>query len=327
MMQSPSPPGWTRPGILLLALLLVAGACTSEGDLVATVNDNSIYMADIEGPEDLVGGDVLDDQGEIIDRFEFLNRLHSLVVTEVVITKADEEFGIHPDRDPLKTILEERYEVVRADLVELHGDYQTALTQEGMTDHLVRLFIATQETINLVFEELAAREGEITAEDVEEIFETRRLELTNVCATHVLVDTREEAEAVLERALAGEEIGALAAELSVEPNASETMGALDCQSASAYVSEFAEAVAIAEVGVPHGPVESLFGHHVLVVTEREDPVLADHEDEIRSGLGEQRRGVLIEEWFLKAAAESDVHVEPQYGRWTTEPRPQVLLPS
>ena len=327
MMKSASLPGWTRLGTLLLALLLTAGACSSQGDLVATVNGESIYMADVKGPEDLVGGDVVDNQGEIIDRFEFLNRLHSLVITEVVVTKADEEFGIHPDRDPLKTILVETYDTVRADLIELHGDYETALQQEGMTDHLVRLFIMTQETVNLVFEELAAREGELTAQEVEEVFESRRADLTEVCTTHVLVDTLEEAEAVLERALAGEEIGALAAELSVEPDASESMGVLDCQAASTYVSEFAEAVIIAEVGVPYGPVESIFGFHVLLVTERDDPVLADHEADIRSEYNEQRRSVLIEEWFLRAASESDVQVEPQYGRWTTEPRPQVLLPS
>ena len=209
MMKSAAPPRWTRLGVLSLVVLLVAAACSSQGDLVATVNGNSIYMADVEGPEDLLGGDVVDDQGEIIDRFEFLNRLHSLVITEVVVSKADEEFGIHPDRDPLKTTLEETYETVKSDLIELHGDYETALQQEGMTDHLVRLFIATQETINLVYEELAAREGDLTAQEVEEVFETRRAELTQVCATHVLVDTQEEAEAVLERALAGEEIGAL----------------------------------------------------------------------------------------------------------------------
>ncbi|MDE0232332.1 MAG: peptidylprolyl isomerase [bacterium] len=326
-MKSAPLPQWMRLGVLVLAVFLTAGACSSQGDLVATVNGESIYMADVEGPEDLVGGDVVDEQGEIIDRFEFLNRLHSLVITEVVVTKADEEFGIHPDREPLKTTLEETYETVKSDLIELHGDYETALQQEGMTDHLVRVFIMTQETINLVYEELAAREGELTAQEVEEVFESKREDLTEVCATHVLVDTREEAEAVLERALAGEEIGALAAELSVEPDASETMGELDCQAASAYVTEFAEAVITAEVGVPYGPVESIFGFHVLVVTERADPVLADHEDDIRSEYNEEQRSILIGEWFLRAATESDVQVEPQYGRWTTEPRPQVLLPS
>ena len=327
MMKRASLPRWTHPGILVLVVLLTGGSCSSQGDLVATVNGNSIYMADVEGPEDLVGREVIDEQREIIDRFEFLNRLHSLVITEVVVTKADEEFGIHPDRDPLKAILEDTYETVKADLIELHGDYETALQQEGMTDHLVRLFIATQATINLVYEELASREGELTAQEVEEVFESRRADLTEVCATHVLLDTHEEAEAVLERALAGEEIGALAAELSVEPDASETMGELDCQATSAYVAEFAEAVIIAEVGVPYGPVESLFGFHVLVVTERDDPVLADHEADIRFEYNEERRSKLSEEWFLRAASESDVQVEPQYGRWTTEPRPQVLLPS
>ena len=44
--------GWRRLGLLSLAVLLVGGACSSKGDLVATINGESIYMADVEGPED-----------------------------------------------------------------------------------------------------------------------------------------------------------------------------------------------------------------------------------------------------------------------------------
>ena len=319
--------GWRRLGLLSLAVLLVGGACSSKGDLVATINGESIYMADVEGPGDLVDGEVIDQEGEVIDRFEFLNRLHSLVITEVVVSKADEEFGIHPDKDPLRTAIEEEFETLKSGLVDEFGDYEAALKSQGMTDHLVRLIVTVNVTFDSVYEELAARAGEFTAQRVEEVFEESRVDLTEVCATHVLLDTREEAEAVLERALAGEEMSALAAELSVEPGTSESGGDLGCQTASVFVNEFAEAALIAEVGIPYGPVESVFGQHVLLVTDRDDPLLADHQEGIRADLEDQRRVEFIEEWFLRATTESDVQIEPQYGRWTTEPQPQVLLPS
>ena len=319
--------GWRRLGLLSLAVLLVGGACSSKGDLVATINGESIYMADVEGPEDLVDGEVIDQEGEVIDRFEFLNRLHSLVITEVVVSKADEEFGIHPDKDPLRTAIEEEFETLKSGLVDEFGDYEAALQSQGMTVHLVRLIVTVNVTMDSVYQELAARAGPIPAQEVEEVFEASRADLTAVCATHVLLDTWEEAEAVLERALAGEEMSALAAELSVEPGASESGGDLGCGPASVFVTEFAEATLIADLGIPYGPVESLFGHHVLLVTDRDDLLLADHQEEIRAGLEEQRRVEFIEEWFQRVSTESDVQIEPQYGRWTTEPQPQVLLPS
>ena len=78
---------------------------------------------------------------------------------------------------------------------------------------------------------------------------------------------------------------------------------------------------------PFGPVESQFGHHVILVTDRTDPRLEDHEEAIRAGNAERERSTVIEEWFIRVAAESDVQIEPQYGTWTTEPSPQILPPA
>ncbi|MCE2526294.1 MAG: peptidylprolyl isomerase [Actinomycetia bacterium] len=313
--------GWKRLfGILCLIVLLAAGACSSEGDLVATVNGVDIYMAELEEPAD--------DEDEVVDRVAFEDRLLSLVITRVVLTKALEEYGIDPDQDPHRAAAEEEYQNLRAQVQAQNPDYEAFLEEQGITDERVRLVAMQRAVINALGDELLSTIPEMTAEEVEEVFERSKVRLTeSVCTTHVLLESAGEAQAVLERALAGESMNDLARELSIEPSAAESGGDLGCLPASSFVAEYGQAIVTAELMVPFGPVESQFGHHVILVTDRTDPALADHEADIRSENKQRQRNTVIEEWFLRVSTESDVHIEPRYGTWTTEPTPRILPPA
>ena len=319
-MIRPSSPGLRRPlALLCLAALLALGACASEGDLVATVNGVKIYMAEIEetGPE----------EGELMERVAFEDRLLSMVITRLVLTKALEEFGIDAEQEPHLTAAEEEYQALRDQILTQSPDYDAFLAAQGITDQRVRMVATQRAVVNALGDVLADDIPEMTAEELQEVFDASRVRLTeSVCTVHVLLETREEAEAVLERALAGTPMTDLARELSIEPSAAETGGDLGCLPASTFVAEYGEAVVRAELMTPFGPVESQFGHHVILVTDRTDPRLEEHEEEIRAGNAERARSSVIEEWFIRVAAESDVQIEPQYGTWTTEPSPQILPP-
>lgn len=303
-----------------MIVLLAAGACSSEGDLVATVNGVDIYMAELEEPAD--------DEDEVVDRVAFEDRLLSLVITRVVLTKALEEYGIDPDQDPHQAAAEEEYQNLRAQVQAQNPDYEAFLEEQGITDERVRLVAMQRAVINALGDELLSTIPEMTAEEVEEVFERSKVRLTeSVCTTHVLLESAGEAQAVLERALAGESMTDLARELSIEPSAAESGGDLGCLPANSFVAEYGQAIVTAELMVPFGPVESQFGHHVILVTDRTDPALADHEADIRSENKQRQRNTVIEEWFLRVSTESDVHIEPRYGTWTTEPTPRILPPA
>ena len=314
-------PGWRRlVGLLCLTVVLAVGACSSEGDLVATVNGVDIYMGEIE--------EVSPEEGEVVDRVAFEDRLLSVIISRLILTKALEEFGIDPEQEPHRQAAEEAYADLRDQIQVQNPDYEAFLAAQGITDQRVRLVASQRAVIDALGDELAKDIPEMTTEELEEVLERSLVQLTeSVCTTHVLLETRQEAEAVLERALAGEPMTELARELSIEPNASESGGDLGCLPASTFVAEYAEAAVRAELMVPFGPVESQFGHHVILVTDRSEVRLEDHEAEIRAGNIERLRNSTIEEWFLRISAESDVHIEPRYGTWTTTPTPSVLPPS
>jgi len=313
--------GWNRAwGWLCLVVLLVASGCSSGGDLVATVNGVEIHMEEIE--------EVSPEEGEVVERAAFQERLLSMVITRLLLTKAQEEYGIDVEQEPYLTAVEEEYQSLRQQVLAQNPDYEAFLVAQGITDQRVRLLAAQRAVVEALGDELAKDFPEMTEEEVEEIFDASRVRLTeSVCTTHVLLETQEEAEAALERALAGEPMTELARELSIEPSATDTGGDLGCLPASTFVEEYAEAVVRAELMVPFGPVESQFGHHVILVTERTDLQVADHAEAIRAGDIERRQAQAVEEWFLRVASESDVQIEPQYGTWTTQPTPQILPPS
>ena len=137
-----------------------------------------------------------------------------------------------------------------------------------------------------------------------------------VCSSHILTDTDVEAREVLAELRAGADFVALAAERSVDAGSAPDGGFLGCMGrdefAQMFIAEFVEAALDAEIGVPVGPVESRFGHHVIVLPEY--ALVSD--EPIGELLAEPQTR------FRTAARTADVHVSPRYG--TFDPATGVI---
>ncbi|MBT5433550.1 MAG: peptidylprolyl isomerase, partial [Rhodospirillaceae bacterium] len=135
----------------------------------------------------------------------------------------------------------------------------------------------------------------LTVEAVEEEFQIWLDEFDerglgdDVHARHILVATQEEAQAISERAQAGEDFATLAMELSTGPSGVDG-GDLGWFRYEDMVPEFADGAFALETGAVSGPVESPFGWHVIKLEERraaEAPVLSDVEVELRDIMARQ----------------------------------------
>lgn len=102
-------------------------------------------------------------------------------------------------------------------------------------------------------------------------------------ASHILVETEEEAAALITRLNAGEEFAALAQEASSDSSAASG-GQLGWFESGMMVPDFEAAVVALDVGAVSTPVQTQFGWHVVKLNEtrlRDVPTLEQVVDELR----------------------------------------------
>ena len=309
----------SRTLLVLATAALVLSACGGSTQVVATVADGDLYSFDID--EQLV--EELSVSTGAVDKTKFAQDLTNTIVELIVIARAESDFDI--------TFTDDEIEARRAELeasVSQQGEYEDFLAQNGFTDDRVRRIAHQQLVAEAVEGLLLASEDPITEEEIDAYVTDAIRSETNACASHILTDTEEEAQAALERVQAGEDFAAVAQEVSTGPSGPNG-GDLGCADLGGYVLEFAQAAFDAEVGVPTEPVQSSFGWHVILVTERTEP---DFDPEVvreyaTTVLNSSRGGPLVEGWLLGVVAEADVTVEPEFGSWVATPVPQVTPPA
>lgn len=132
-------------------------------------------------------------------------------------------------------------------------------------------------------------------------------------ARHILLADEASAKAVLERLKAGEDFGALAAELSQDPGSGSKGGDLGWFSKGAMVAPFEEAAFKLKPGEISDPVQSDFGYHIIqVIARQERPFSADQY--------EAKRNQVFQDWLTKAKEDYGVETFDIWAsRVPTEP--------
>jgi peptidyl-prolyl cis-trans isomerase C len=134
------------------------------------------------------------------------------------------------------------------------------------------------QTDRMLFEEFNAAEAKkiVTLDAMKALYadtvKTLKPE-TEVRASHILVETEEQAKEIGKRLKAGEDFAKLATELSKDPGSGKQGGDLGFFTKERMVPEFSTAAFALEIGQVSEPVKSQFGFHVIKMTEkREKPV-------------------------------------------------------
>ncbi|MFK8081160.1 MAG: peptidylprolyl isomerase [Granulosicoccus sp.] len=123
-------------------------------------------------------------------------------------------------------------------------------------------------------------------------------------ASHILLESSQEAIKVLAELDAGQSFADAAAQYSIDPSGEGNGGDLGWFVGSTMVPEFAEAIAQMQVGeVSSEPVKSDFGYHIISLEDKRDAALPDF-NSVKSGLTNLaiRRALAEHVAELKAAA-------------------------
>ena len=129
--------------------------------------------------------------------------------------------------------------------------------------------------------------------------------VTEYNASHILVETEAEAQALIDELAQGADFAELAQERSIGPSGPNG-GQLGWFTAGMMVPTFEEAVFALEVGEVSAPVETQFGWHVVVLNDTRDqepPALDEVRGELEEGLRQARVEATMAE--LTEAAQID----------------------
>lgn len=141
--------------------------------------------------------------------------------------------------------------------------------------------------------------------------------VTEYNASHILVETQADAEAVIASLAEGADFAQLAQESSIGPSGTNG-GELGWFTAGMMVPSFEEAVFALSVGEVSAPVETQFGWHVILLNdtrEQAPPTLEDVRAELEDGLRRARIETAMQD--LTAAATVDrpeIQIDPSVIR-------------
>lgn len=290
---------------ILIAAALVLAACGGSSDPAAVVNGETITVSDLT---DLSGGD--DASDDIIAQ-----ALGTLVQWSIVRQAAADEFGIEPTPEEIDEQITEVLAQTGAPSLE-----ELAASQ-GASEDLLRRYIVQLFTQDAVTEKIGEDIEPASDDDVSNAVVQSPETWTTVCAAHLLVETESEATDALARIAEGDDFATVAQEVSIDTNSAIQGGDLGCSQASAYVEPFAAAVLVAEIDTPTDPVESEFGFHVIVVSERTEATL----DEVKDALTNEAINAATDDWFRTIMEAAVVEVSDGFGTWVTDPAPAIVI--
>lgn len=294
--------------VLLLAISSLAlAACAESGSVVvATVNGTEVSLDDVR---------TLRPDTDAVSTEQFVVDLQLIIVNEIVRIGAD-GLGIEITPDELTAEIDEIIAQITAPNPQTGESisWDDFKVQQNLSDPIVDLAVE-QQLLNEELVEHFSQTVEVSEEDLEAQFNIEQQSRSEVCSSHILLEDEETADEIYELTLAeGADFAAIAVEHSTGPSG-PTGGDLGCTSPATYVPEFGAATLLAEIDVPYGPVQSQFGWHIILVTERTVPAFEDVRDELADSIRSQQASGAVTEWFLEQVNGADVTIDPEYGAW------------
>lgn len=266
-------------GILavILIIVLIKPPLGGGKEAVATVNGTKITKDDLYNELVSVGGTATLDNMitmELIDQ----------AAADAKVTITDED--VNAEIESLKT--------------QFGGEeaLNSALAQSGMTLDDLKKNTEIQVKIRKILEP----QTKVTDEDISTYYEENKDTFATpeqVRASHILVETKEEADAIKKQLDEGADFATLAKEKSTDSSAASG-GDLGFFGKGDMVEEFEKAAFSMEINEISEPIKSDYGYHIIMKTdykEATNPTLEDKKEEIRKTLVDQQVSELSSTWL------------------------------
>jgi peptidyl-prolyl cis-trans isomerase C len=139
--------------------------------------------------------------------------------------------------------------------------------------------------ISLLLRKEIEEKADVSEEEVRAFFDQNEEKFrlgTEIKASHILIETEEEAKDLIDKIDKGADFGKLAKKHSKDKGSAEKGGDLGFFGRGKMVPEFERAVLSLKIGDLSGPVKTRFGYHVIKLTDIKEGEPADFEQSMGS---------------------------------------------
>ncbi|MDX1658736.1 MAG: peptidylprolyl isomerase [Nitriliruptorales bacterium] len=299
--------------LVLAAALFVAGCSGATGATAAVVNGEEIPASAVEKRVRARLATLPGQGGGAADRARQTSDLQNQILSQLVVLRiVDQEAearGI--------TVSEQEVQEAWDEQLALQGGEEAlrqAIADAGLTEQEARDQIAIGVKLTKL-QELLSGSGEVTEDEVRELYEQRSDQWEQADVSHILVETREEAEQIIDEIEGGASFEEIAEERSQDPGSAARGGNLGSFPRGRYVEEFDQAVWAAEPGEIIGPVETQFGFHVIRVNEFVTTTFDEVAQSLREELEGRNAQQAARDVFAELLRKAEVEVASSFGRW------------
>ncbi len=226
----------------------------------------------------------------------------------IEITEADIQMVMQDMQDQLGGMSDaQRRDTVITYLIDLKLGVKAAKDAKITEDEAIKRRVAML-TDRLLFDEYleVAAKKVVTDDAMKALYSDTVKSLKpeqEIRARHILVETEDQAKAVVKRLKAGEDFAKVATEVSKDPGSGQQGGDLGFFTKERMVPEFSTAAFALEIGKVSEPVKSQFGFHIIKVEEKREkpiPTFDEVKDQIAEFMMNKSRQDILK--ALRAAA-------------------------
>jgi len=186
--------------------------------------------------------------------------------------------------------------------------FSAALAQYNMT--LENLKSDTK--MNLTIRKVLEPKTDVTEDEIKQFYDTNKAALgtpEQIQASHILVATKEEAEAILAELKQGGDFAAIAKEKSIDPGSKDNGGDLGLFGKGKMVPEFEAAAFALKINEISGIVQTENGYHIIKKTAEQAavvPTFEEKKEEIKNQLVATEANELSEAWMTEIRAKAKI---------------------
>lgn len=254
--------------IMTLSLALLISGCSNPKDkALVKINDVSITAYDLSQYLPIYGMTIGVDVTTITDKAK-LAELEAVALNDLVAMEVIKQYYSEKGQNVIPETKDADLETFMS---QVNSDTATKkfLTDNKITDEYLQNFFLNQYYTTAFFadvnDEIKDPKGDAKKYYDEHIAD---YSTEQVQASHILVKTKAEAEAIMKELVAGADFAELAKTKSIDTGSGANGGDLGYFKKDAMVAPFAEAAFSTEPGQLSGIVESEFGFHIIKVIDK-----------------------------------------------------------